>query len=728
MIRNEYPHNRLQALLYRRKLRLVWAHLAFIFVLSLVFLFQRPQQASAAQLEYPKTGNWNQSAMVFGTAAINEFSAFTYKFVTTTQGLEGVTSIELGLIRDGGTTSGNLFVKVYRGGTSPETATLIATSNAVNAGTLSTSAAGNYVSFGFSTPFDLESNETYWFHIYRGSGTQQGTTYVAGWTSPTEGDICRRNISAVWECPYTGYGKVRVTGDALVSGSADLEVQTYAPYTVGQTIDFTANWSDLDFAPYYLYFFPDAEETRPVTVVENFPMELGQVAPYHWDFSYKFTSAHSWHTFAQLGNRYCTTVTSTGAITGSGCVLRDLIGPTLTVSDPTTFRTIDRNYTIKFEYSKTRDVIVGESVHYEYLIDPLLCSGSSISGRRLFKGYSSAIAYRDTGAVLSTNSGSGNIIYDDTNQPYSDFFYPYIHVYCANSSYARIYLGSTLTTQKAIGVSVYEADDIKFWYPENWLIGGETGNMYSGTGAGFWAEKKVYERHEPVKLRWEFNVPFTVAKVVLYPDSTETALFYEYTGVDDLTEAKYHHGQIEYSEEGEYQPMIQVRSASYSAGNPATYMNIYLGGNAYPLPLERLIVNAERYGIASECSDRGVFGLSASGSLALDMGEDANIFIKSSLAVFNKTINGIAWASGYAFCFIEDAPVFSFITDIIRPEPGGPKVLPATYFGQTFDLSKFDRQFTIAYQSPSGNLAFLLTFMRLGVAIAVITYTIRKLI
>jgi len=136
-------------------------------------------------------------------------------------------------------------------------------------------------------------------------------------------------------------------------------------------------------------------------------------------------------------------------------------------------------------------------------------------------------------------------------------------------------------------------------------------------------------------------------------------------------------------------------------------------------------VTSTRYGATSFATRRGIFGLPAS-TFQIQLGSDANIFMVSLTVVANKTIEGLVWLASYAYSLIERAPVFDFVTNLVRPQNGISKVVPVEYFGYTFDLSSINREFTIEYASPTGNSRVLYYMILFGIGISVMTYVIRK--
>lgn len=470
---------------------------------------------------------------------------------------------------------------------------------------------------------------------------------------------------------------------------------------VGEEAAFRAEY-DPSFYPYILVFYEDIEDTEPTILFEDEP----QPALNYRIFTHRYQTQGIFRPIVAIGNEHCVSINSGGTLTGSGCVVQ--------YSDPDIYVTVETeqqraqrlniNYQSTFTYSKTSDVLVGESIEYNYSLSSNFCPNSTVSGKRLFKGYSYPLSLQDSGIVLPAGTtSSGTIIYETTNQPYSDFVFPYIHIYCSSGNYHDVYLGgSTIKNSISQGVSVYDTNDTRFWLPQTWETGGGSQNFGSGTGYYMAAEKRSYLVGDEVKFKWVFNVDFTVGSVYFYPNVGSGSVK-TFTNLTDLTEGKNHYFGYRYNEVGEKQPFIQVRSTTYDSGDSSTYKNIYLGGGQQPDPYEYIFIGKQALVIPGDTNTGAIIG--DNGIFSLDswnfdgFGKTGNPYLDEALSLLRYPFLGIKWLATYIYGLIKQVPPFSLIAEVIAPEPNAMYTTPK-YIGD-FDISTVFPQetFTITYAS-----------------------------
>lgn len=599
--------------------------------------------------------------------------------------------------------------------------------------------------------------DSYVFHVANWAATDQGfsCTRTAPSTTVVNEQTCTHAASgfldtvsnyngnlAIRVIRFSGTGNsadidaisVQLTYDNSAMEDADLTVQTFGPYSLNQTIAFLAEWANLTFDARYLFFYEDVEETIPEIIVENYPM--GSTS--EWNFTHQFNYAGTFNPFVYVGNQYCTTVTSTGAITGSGCVLVDAQASAITIYDNAQLVAQDEyNYASTFTGSKLHDVIVDEPVSFGWSLNANFCSDSSISGKRLFLGYHPELQYLDSGSILPVGlTGQMTRTFDRTNAPYSDFFFPWIRVYCANGSSKDLYLGGTVNKVKAQGISVYEATDVRFALPGTWLNGGGNVNFAAGTGSYFASDKHLYLRGEQVKLKYIVNEAFTIDKIELYDDQGGH-LLRTFTG-SAVTENYNHYTTIAYSLSGEYYPNIKVCSASCAQSK--TY---YLGGETQPNPEYAIIVSDQRStiginsgsilgtfsGTGGKVPTQGIFGLMGNFQ---GFGSTGNTFLDTAQGLLLVVVYAAQWVAGKIYVILSASSLFSFVFSIIHPEAGAQYVLPSTWFcvsaGSCFTMPAglAGTQFTVSYVSGA-NAQNMYKLVQLAFAITVFVFVTKQL-
>ena len=540
----------------------------------------------------------------------------------------------------------------------------------------------------------------------------------------------------------TGYGlggsvgnnQVLVSANGFLTGyrTVELILQSIGPYVLGQNIDFRVDWQHQLFTVENIWFFEDVEETSYTVVTENFPMpdagNGGNVI-----FKHAFNFGGTYHPRIVVANGDCS-ISSTGSIIGIGCLYEEGFVDSIIVVDQSTISNeLDVLYSSIFTVSKTNDVIVGSPVTFTYDLSTNFCSTSSVSGKRLFLGFHEGLAYSDSGAVLVSGlSGTVNRLFPRTNQPYSDFFYPYIRVYCGDGTSKDVYLGGSLQLRRAQGISVYNQNDVRFALPAHWLNGGGNVSFASGTGTFFASDKGVYKIGEPVKLRWVFNDnDFVINKIELW-SSTGGTLLHTFTGSINTEKNKNHYATISYAYEGEYQPYIRICST-----NCESFRRYYLGGLLQPNPNNAIMVTKQAStlytntgailgtfaGTGGRINANGVFQIPA---LNFDgFGPTGNWFLDQAQSLLLVVIWAAIYVAEKLWVLLQATALFSWLSEILHPAAGTQYVLPQTMFGFQMPTGLAGQNFTVTYVS-GGNTSNVTKLVQIAFTIAVIFWVMRQ--
>jgi len=507
--------------------------------------------------------------------------------------------------------------------------------------------------------------------------------------------------------------------------SGTLTIETTGPYTVGQTISFVASWENAVNA-YYLYFYEDIEETNPVRIVNNYPMGTTS----DWTFTHSFAFDGTYHPFFVLGTSGCDTISSTGAITGTACTTYDSDSTVLSVVSQQAYASdLEATYVSSFTASKTADVIVGETVNFSYNLSSNFCTGSTVSGKRIFKGLPQSLSHLDAGTILASGlTGTSALLYDRTAQPYSDFFYPSILVYCANATSHRVYLGGSVLVNNAQGISVYEANDTRFAMPSTWLGGGSTTS--GGTTYSFQSDKRLYRPGEQVKLSYRFRgtQPFTVSTILVY-DTASGTLLTTLSGSDVLWGVS-HYMSISYASAGEYEPMLKLRNA----GN-TLYKNVFLGGTHVATNNSLIIVNAQgsplyvntgailgqHGGTGGVVNTNGIFAL----DFKIGWGNTGNTYLDTVQGLISPVIWALWWIAQKLYSILQATTLFSFLFEMIYPVDGSCHTVPAVIFDFPVDSMNIPTpaalagtQFCISYTTePNSEYLTKMLYIIMGITI-----------
>jgi hypothetical protein len=507
--------------------------------------------------------------------------------------------------------------------------------------------------------------------------------------------------------------------------------QTGGDNFVNSTQYFNVSWAGVTYTPKYLYLYQDAEEPNFSSYTENATWTGSGSVNLEMSFEYPGT----YQPIAILSD-------CVEPFTAPGCtamtiqktpVSMIISNPAAAAVDP------DIVYDPIFEVNKRNDVAVDEQVYFFYHVDPASCgTGVTIMSKYFFKGYPWNIAYRDnsgSGTLLTASGGTLPVTYTEALQPATDFYFPYIELTCSNATIKKLYLQSTFHVEKAVGISVYTAEDLAAHGQvliTTWPNGGASPNFGAGTGAYFAGSTHVLARGEPFHLKYNYNVDFTPCSIVLFKDKTAFPNEYRTLSGAYLTQGVNHYVDIEYSVPGEYNPLIEVRSCSYNPSDASTFADLYLGGTDAKIPENIVQVTGEVYqsgGLAAltvSGSALGIFGLNPQ-TFAISLPPSAPMALRAGVAALNIILQAFLYLASYVFLLLAQLPFLSFVTNIVNPVPGTVLTTPATFFGQSMTGAIVSGQtFTITYADPSQNsLLHALQFILAG---GVIVYAIKKFI
>lgn len=480
-------------------------------------------------------------------------------------------------------------------------------------------------------------------------------------------------------------------------------VSNSSPVYTGTRVKFTVTWSDLAFSPYNLYFYADTEfgEDAYEEIIKNTDIEaaLGTSGTGSVSFYYTMNDIGSYGPFVVLGGSSCTAPIR-GSCSASGSDVGSLIVNPIPI--------LHDAYTVQLDFAKYNDVNVGQPIYYEYNIDPDYCSGSSISGKRIFHGYNpnTTVGSSDTGTILSVNTGDGYMSWADwDHQLYGDFVCPYVHVYCADGTYRRIYGGGAINyngiregAAKCLSVYINAADRSR--PPPTWLAGGYSDNFTASGTYLFQAEKHVYTVGETVKTKYQFfptSAFGTIDEVRFYPDEDNLTYYYTSDTTDSLgiTPESPHYFNFEYNKSGDYKPSVKLISASGST------IQFWLGGTQIKKEGEWLSVRTELSTLGGGTgSGYGIFGLDPS-TFNISFGENPNEALQLVESSLNYVLKGVLYLASLTFDLLRRAPIYSTFVETMHPESGNTYILPNTLFGIDLPDYPTDRAFTIAYATGS---------------------------
>lgn len=542
--------------------------------------------------------------------------------------------------------------------------------------------------------------------IASGNNVQSSSNLLAGSANGTDYD----GATGIYDL-----GELMLAGEEISSDSGTLTYSGSTVVQLGTSIYFTAGWQDLEFSPYYLYFFEGGEDIYGLPIIDNYP----EGTTGNWSFQHTYDYAGSYIPYAVLGSSGCDTITSTGSVTGSGCTTFDLVSTTLTVNTELE-SSDDISYPSTLTGSKYDDIFVGENIDFTYNID----DPCTVTGKRFFKGYSSALSYLDSGAVLPVESaGTHEIIFNRTNQPYSDYFYPYINLYCDDETSRQLYVGGSWNYKNARGVSVYTQAEIEARSEAiiPMLNGGASDNFSSSSGSLFTSSKRVYDKYEPVHLELNYHVDFTPDTAYIYPSGTGSAGFTFGSGSDSLQQGNDIRFNIHYEDSGFYDPVIVIRA---SGGTP--YKVIYLGGESYPSPYYQIYVTKSIWNSIANLFDTtdGIFGLDPS-TFRVSFFNSNNVFLSDVNEGLNKIMSAGLKVAGIVYNILKSSPILSFFTEIINPPDGGTYMFPSKIGDTDILLRPSTIYATVDYADEDSGFANLEIVVKLLVAASFILFVFR---
>ncbi len=508
--------------------------------------------------------------------------------------------------------------------------------------------------------------------------------------------------------------------DGIAGASATLTSSGSVAITEGGSVQFIAAWSNQSFTPWNLYFFQDVNDNFAYPIVTGFPM-TGTTGNYTFRSTFPTASyPQAYHPYAKWGNSNCTGITGTGALTGSGCLtFSALAGSGITVRTPLQ-ASDDTLHPSTMTGAKLNDVRVGDTDLFTYSIN----APCTITGKRFFLGYAPALQHYDTGAILPVgNTGTYNAVFPRTNQPYSDFFFPYINVYCNDGTSKQLYLGSTWTIGKAQGVSVYTQVELNNRSDAviPMLNGGAQLGFTTSSGSSFASNKRVYAKLEPVYLELNYHVPFTPASVLIFPTGTGAAGFPYSSGSTVLQQGRYLRTKIYYEVAGSYHPVVRV------TGTLGETKNIFLGGNSYAIPYNQLVITADLWQSLGQLftTKDGIFGLDPS-TFSISFGASNNQFLSDAAAGVSKIVAAGLYVVNVGYNLLKSSPVISFFTDVIHPPNGATYVFPSKIGDFTIPYRPNTALYTISYASDSSGSKQLEYIIKLAAAVIVLRYVLKS--
>jgi hypothetical protein len=337
----------------------------------------------------------------------------------------------------------------------------------------------------------------------------------------------------------------------------------------------------------------------------------------------------------------------------------------------------------------------------------------------------------DVGTALpSASSGTLTVQFDKTAQPYSDFFFPYIRLWCSQGNSYDVYLGGIVTNGGATpspmpgGISVYEEGHSPADYPPlGWLNGDGTGQ--SGTGYTMYSDKHVYNVNEPVKLRWVFNTPFTPAAVALYDDYDSPDPIVVMTGATLITQNMNHYVTITYSAVGEYYPFIEIRSASFDPNDSSTFHHVYVGGESSPntdyaiaitKEVSPVYVNTGSFlgqygGTGGIVNTAGIFGFPSWAWAGFR--HTGNGWLDAAQSILVAVLRAALWVASNIYNLVSSTDFFHSLNEMIAPTPNAVYTTPSQIFGMALPAEFANQTFRVQYASESsgGTITKVLQFL-----------------
>ncbi len=482
-----------------------------------------------------------------------------------------------------------------------------------------------------------------------------------------------------------------------------------SPVIFGQRITFTVSWENFEAAPEWFYFYPMGRDAGNCTancpdyipIVEGVPVGENGTGSVTFDYTYYLAGVYE---PTIIFSEDCAIFDINVAYSECNATRKTI---TLTVNGPTDG---DDEADILLEFTSTgTDRVIGEPQPYEWRVDSSYqCPDSTIETKRLYGGYPGSADDLDNGVELTGTSGSGNYTFIHTSEELGSNFTPYIYVVCADGNTSTIFLENTLYRGRSRSLIVVGEEFSEIPYTSTpWTGGGKSIDFDSSTGSGayFYTNKTSYMRDEPVLLRYYFQVGFTPSVVKIYRDINQYP-----TGVFTLTGAYVtnsteHNYKFYYTAQGKYYPMIEVRSASYDANDPSTYRRIWFGGGQSKDVSKYLTITNELFGNTTWGgtpdtswfnNTDGIFGLSPA-TFNISFGNSTNPLLQGLSEILGKVIQAGLYILQYAYGILKNAPIFSFLADVIHPVNGSKIYFPGGLFGYTFTVAPTTPYQTIQY-------------------------------
>lgn len=428
------------------------------------------------------------------------------------------------------------------------------------------------------------------------------------------------------------------------------------------------------------------------------------------------------------GNFHEGSFTSTGAFIPNGaCITTYLTGALISIGGSTTDFDVSipqsfHPVTIAQGYS------INTGIPFSYSVNSTICTSGSITGRKYFGGLPASFSQYDQGTDLNTNSGSGSLFYANTSQQMGGNPTPYIQVTCSNGGTPRVYMQNTLYSTRALSLFLFSTAQVVNPVLQTGTKGGKSTdyNGVTGSGAYFYTNSDTYSKLESVVARVYFKVNFTVGSVVVCPDPTQlSGQCVTLTASQYLTNATEHLYTFSYSATGQYYPRIQVRSSAYDANDSTTYRYIWLGGNTTKNPEGYLTVSDIVINSNGFQTTLGIFGLDPS-TFNVSFGDNQNQFLQFLSFILTYVLKGALYVASYAFWALQQAPFFDFINTSIAPPAGSVWYVPTSINGIPLPHILSSGSSCTVHYATDAQGAFIFKVLQISLAGAIVGMFFRK--
>lgn len=492
-----------------------------------------------------------------------------------------------------------------------------------------------------------------------------------------------------------------------------------------RAVYFNVSWAGLSAQPQWLYFFPNGRGTGSclsgcatyVPIAEAVPLgNISTTASGTSIFSYTYNFSGTYNPTIILSTD-CGIFDINTNYNSCNLFQENLAAPVIVSGLPDK----DLTYNIELNFPPTGSSrLVNTPQSYEWRIDPAnQCYGSSVSNAKIFAGYPGSAGLLDPGIPLTGTGGSSTYTFTHTNKDLGGNFNPYIQVNCDSGTGSTIYYKNTLYKSKATPLIIVPTDFNAYW-AQNW-VGGQSADYDASTGSGayFNTDKTTYAINENVLLQYYYNTTFTPSTVIIYPDITNLPLLqYTLTG-SAITNKIEHNYTLQYAQSGKYTPMIEVRSASYSSGDPTTFRRVWYGGNTTQNPQKYLTITTALYGASGNTSDDGIFGFPAS-TFMVSFGWTDNAYLLAVQDNANTIIQGALHIANFAYGVLAASPILTFFNGIIHPPQGASYFMPSQMYNLHWPADP--NACVINYPADSGGPAVLGSIFKAMVGGSAILY------